>query len=217
MKKILTILILAVFVTLGCSAKDIDNDRNIESDTPQEEEIVENVDSNVEDNTSDDDVMEKDSPSELSVNFTSYENKAVGYKILIPEKWYWQHFMKSQIKAAGGNDSVDDYLVTDKNPLVGLGSEYLGQIVVEKSSFSLDDLSADKKDFSSREVTVAGQKATRYEMQTNGDHALFPNRKLIEYHLSRNDATFRLIYISNDNMENETIFEKMVESFSFSN
>jgi hypothetical protein len=150
---------------------------------------------------------EKDTQKTTDYEYVLYENKAIGYSIMRPDGWYWQHFMKSDLEAAGSNELIDDYVVLDKSGITGLDSEYLGQIVIEKSRMSLEDLAKDKKEYASKEVTIDGQEAMRYELETD--------KKLIEYHFVKDGATFRLYYISNDNQENEVVFEKIVKSFSF--
>ena len=132
----------------------------------------------------------------------------MGYTIMRPDNWYWQHFMKNNLTAAGTNELIDDYFISDKNALIGLGSEYLGQIVIEKSRFDLEELKKNMTGYASKQITVAGQPATRFEIQTN-------ENKMIEYHFEKGEQTFRLMYVSSDLPQNQSIFEAVVKSFTF--
>jgi hypothetical protein len=114
--------------------------------------------------------------------------------------------MKNEIVSASNNELIDDYLIIDEVPLLGLGSEYLGRIVVEKSKLDLES-AMDKS--TSRKVNINGENAVRFELKTD-------STKMIEYHLIKNGSTFRLIYnMSSSNEKNEAIFEKVANSFSF--
>ncbi len=224
-KTFLLLLIVPLLMGAGCASKNTEGDQKPVADmtvsnfeeclaagNPAMEShprqcmhegvtYTENIDKDVSDKKN---IVVED----LDVTFSPYENKAIGYTINIPDNWYWQHFMKHQISAAGGNELIDDYLIVDKNALLGLGSEFLGQIVVEKSTMSLANLAKDKTSYNKKDITVAGMPATRFELETE-------DSKMIEYHLDKDGQTFRLMYVSSDLPANEKIFELMVKSFSF--
>jgi hypothetical protein len=202
MKKVLLILfIFPLLMGAACSSKD----------TKKSEELNTNEELKLEEKQV---VVEENVIEPSNQTYTLYENKAIGYKVLRPDGWYWQHFMKADLKMTGVNELIDDYLIIDKNVIKGLGSEYLGEIVIGKSRMSLEELAKQKNGYNSRETTVAGLAATRFEIQTSEDN-LFPNRKIIEYYLVKNNETFILSYMSSDDKSGEAIFEKVVASFSF--
>ncbi|MBT4209891.1 MAG: hypothetical protein HOE19_03190 [Candidatus Komeilibacteria bacterium] len=197
MKKILlSLFVLTFLMGAACSSKVVDEFEKAEDTITEAEEVKDLI--------KDHNLAITDDEEE----YVLYENKAMGYTVMRPDGWYWQHFMKSDIETAGSNELIDDYLIIDKDGLMGLMSEYLGQIVIEKSRISLEDLAKDKDDYITKEITVAGQAATRFEIQTD-------DKKMIEYHLVKGDVTYRLLYVSNDNEASEAIFEKVVKSFSF--
>lgn len=150
----------------------------------------------------------------VGLSFVTYTNRAVGYTILRPNNWYWRHYIASEINHL--NPSVVDYFITDDKPLSGLGSGYLGQIVIEVSTRELSDYAAEVSNFSSRETIVAGVPAVRYEgekLNQNGELM-----RVVEYHFRYNDRTFRIIYNNSTKNNNEqTVFEQVVSSFKFSN
>lgn len=208
-KTLLLLIIFPLLIGAGCTSQNVQNEENTNTN-----EAMEQNNEPAEDNkVAEDDSIIVDNSNVVVVDiddlsFSQYENKAIGYTIQIPDKWYWQHFMKNELTSAGVNDQIDDYLIVDKNPLVGFGSEYLGQIVVEKSTMNLDNLAKDKTDYDKKTVTIAGQSAVRFE--SKGD-----NDKIIEYHFEKDKQSFRLIYTAGAMPQNENIFEAMVKSFSF--
>jgi len=201
MKKILFfILLIPLLMGAACTSKSISIEDEQSPVVNQESEEVTTPAENV------DDVPKNNVMEETDINYTSYENKAMGYTVLIPEKWYWQHFMKNELTTAGTNELIDDYLIMDKVPLLGLGSEYLGKIVIEKSKLNLAKVEALMNEYNTRELTINGQNAKRFELQTDESN-YFPNTKMIEYHLEKNDTTYRLIYhMFNSDEQNEAIF-----------
>jgi|ETN02SMinimDraft_2_1059926.scaffolds.fasta_scaffold35925_2 hypothetical protein len=139
--------------------------------------------------------------------FVSYTNKSMGYTVSRPDKWYWQHFHKSEI---GENSPVDDYLVMDRSPLIGLGTEYLGRIVVEVSKRSLSDFYDSVSAGTKTSATISGVSTTRYEGERN-------DSSYIEYQFVTNGKTYRIIYTNNNTTnEEEQIFEFFAKSFSLS-
>ncbi|MFA6307659.1 MAG: hypothetical protein WCS88_03110 [Patescibacteria group bacterium] len=208
MKKILLfVLFVPLLIGAACTAK---NTANINTNEDDSATINVNENSNTDSEVIDSDNLQNNDVTDgTEINYQSYENKAIGYKILIPEKWYWRHFMKNELTKAGLNEAIDDYLILDKVPLLGLGSQYLGRIVVEKSSFDLAELKKDMSAYASKDVNIAGQSATRFELQTS-------DTKTIQYLFTKGDMTFRIIYqMLDSDAKNEAIFEKVVNSFSF--
>ncbi|MFA6466468.1 MAG: hypothetical protein WCV71_01255 [Patescibacteria group bacterium] len=199
-KSLLILFIFPLLIGAACTSKDVQ--KSEELNTNEEPKLEEKQ------------VVEENIIEPSNQTYTLYENKAIGYKVLRPDGWYWRHFMKADLKTAGVNELIDDYLIIDKNIIKGLGSEYLGEIVIGKSRMNLEELAKQKNGYSTREATVAGLAATRFEIQTSEDN-LFPNRKIVEYHLLKNDETFVLSYMSSDDKTGEAIFEKVVASFSF--
>lgn len=146
------------------------------------------------------------------VVFVDYENRAVGYRILRPDKWYWQHLIRSEIGDA--SPLVDDYFMADRNPLPQLGSEYLGMIVIEVSRRNSADIAPNLEGFTKTEATVGGQTATHYAGVR--DNQVVANQTWIEYQSTRNGRLFRFIYAnSNTNPADEAAFEEVVKSFTF--
>ena len=205
MKKVLLfILLVLLLMGAGCSSKYDQENQPLDTD--------QSVDNNeVEDVVEEDDIM-----GDVFDDYVLYENKAIGYTILRPDGWYWQHFMKADINTVNSSGLIDDYLVLDQTPIIGLGTEYLGRIVVEQSRMDIADLKKNMGEYTSQEVTINGQTATRFELQTDENH-YFPNTKRIEYHLVKNDKIFRLIYhMADSDKFNEDIFTTMVLSFTWS-
>lgn len=146
------------------------------------------------------------------VTFVDYENRAVGYRIRRPDKWHWQHLIRSEIGDA--SPLVDDYFMADRNPLPQLGGEYLGMIVIEVSRRDLTDIAASLEGFTKTEATVGGQTATHYAGVR--DNQVVANQTWIEYQFSRGGRLFRLIYAnSNTTPVDEAAFEEVVKSFAF--
>lgn len=211
MKKFLFILIaIPLLMGAGCTSK------NTNDETDNNSAVESSSDNDIE---ADNDKMENKQDEETSkteIKYNLYENKAMGYTILIPEKWYWQHFMKNEIDS----EKIDDYLAVDKDGITPLGSERIAKILVEKSSMGLDDLTEGMDGYSKTQKTVAGVSAARYEKQFGEDNEMYPNSKIVQYHLEKNGQTYRLIFnsegtVKEDIAEYETIFEEMVKSFSF--
>lgn len=163
-------------------------------------------------------VLELVEPSELGdgevggVEFVQYTNKTLGYKIDRPDKWYWQHLIQRDLGEA--MPEVDDLFVTDPNPLPSLGTEYLGRIVIEVSRRSLADLEKNYSDLTSSAVTVGGISATKYEGVRSNE--MVENQKYITYLFQKEGKTYRIAYTKlNSTTEDEEVFERVVESFSF--
>lgn len=146
-------------------------------------------------------------PADVSgVVFVKYENKAMGYVIDRPDKWYWRHYLKSQIQEQVPD--VDDYFISDPAPLGGLGSEYLGRIVIEASRLDLSEYADEVAGFASREATVAGEPATRYAGERDGS-------AVIEYQFSHGDYTYRLRYQAPVGVDQAAVFERVASSLKF--
>lgn len=144
--------------------------------------------------------------------FILYTNQAVGYSVLRPDNWYWRHYIANEI----GSASADDYFITDPNPLPGLGSEHLGQIVIEVSKRPLTDFADGVQSLTKRSVTVAGIAATRYDGTRTTEQA--GEQKVIEYQFTNQARSYRLIYVNAvASQDQEDIFEQVVAGFSWSN
>ncbi|MBI5071541.1 hypothetical protein HZB93_01455 [Candidatus Falkowbacteria bacterium] len=146
------------------------------------------------------------------VEFVEYVNKSVGYKIVRPDGWYWQHFIEREISEA--MPGVFDLFVTDPNPLPGFGTGYLGRIVIEVSERSMDELARNVSDLTSSAVTVGGISATKYEgVRTN---EMVENQKVIAYHFQKDGKTYRIVYTKiNSTSEEEAVFQRVVDSLTF--
>src|SRR3989344_3487666 len=117
----------------------------------------------------------------VGVKFVAYENRAQWYSVLRPDNWYWRHYIKNEI--GGSNKGVVDYFITDSKPLLGLGSEYLGQIVIEVSERPLADYADAVGGLTKSEVTVGGESASRYEgTRQNAGGA---GQAVVEYQFSK--------------------------------
>lgn len=140
----------------------------------------------------------------------AYTNKAVGYSVRRPDKWYWRHYTRGEI---GDSDpGVDDYFIADPNPLVGLGGEYLGRIVIAVYGRPLSDFADAVRGFSASPVKVDGIEAVRYAGLQN--NLVVSNQKVIEYQFAYNDRSLRIVYtMRNSSEEDEVVFEKVVSSF----
>ena len=148
----------------------------------------------------------------LTIQFVDYENRAVGYRIQRPDKWYWQHLIRSEIGEQ--NPVVDDYFITDRNPLPQLGSEYLGMIVIEVSRRDPADIAPSLEGFEKTTARVGDESATRFEGVR--DNQLITNQKWIEYHFTRDNRLFRFMYAQSDATPADiAVFEEVVKSFTF--
>lgn len=148
----------------------------------------------------------------VGVKFVAYENRVQGYTILRPDNWYWRHYIKNEI--TGSNEGVVDYFIIDSKPLPGLGSEYLGQIVIEVSERPLADYADAVGGLTKSVATVGGESASRYagkRQNAGGD-----GQAVVEYQFSTAGKTFRLILVTPAaSASAEDIFEQVVASFKF--
>lgn len=147
---------------------------------------------------------------QLGVKFVSYTNRAQGYTILRPANWYWRHYIANEIKNM--NSEVVDYFITDPNPLPGLGSEYLGKIVIEVSKRPLSDYQDSVAGLEMSEQIVGGMSAKKY----TGERISQSSEKtaVVEYQFAKGDSTWRLILIRSDEID-EKIFDQVVSSLRF--
>jgi hypothetical protein len=197
MKKIFFVLLVPLLMGAACSSPSDQESKPLDVDQSE--------------NT----VKEDNVTEGISEDYVLYENKAVGYNILRPKDWYWQHFIKADLAAAGNNELIDDYLVLDQTPIIGLRSEYLGRIVIEQSRMDLETLKNNMSEYTAQEVNINGQAAMRFELQTDENH-YFPNTKRIEYHLAKDGETLRLIYhMADSDQLNEDMFATLVNSFTW--
>lgn len=223
MKKIL--LILAAFPLLmgaSCSMQKITNNEN---NNDNSNAVVENDDNNQpsENNLTDqNDIIDDNTTAKTDLTYNSYTNKAMGYSINIPDKWYWQHFMKSDITAVGGDNQAIDYLAVDKDGITPLGSEHIGKIMIIASSLSPEDIAKnmESQDYSKTETTIDGLSTTKYEKHFGADNQMYPNSEVIKYVLEKNGQTYILSFNSETTDQKnipayESVFDTMVKSFSF--
>ncbi len=137
----------------------------------------------------------------------AYENRAKGYTLERPDRWYWEHRIKSQLPEG----DVSDLFRTDPKPLPGIPSETYGMIAIEVSTKNVEDIPAYLKRSPSLESSViAGISATRYE------GAISDGIRVIEYRFVRQGETYRFIYAgAASDPVGVKIFERVVESFKF--
>lgn len=148
----------------------------------------------------------------VGLSFVTYTNRAVGYTILRPDNWYWRHYIADEI--GGINPSVVDYFITDSKPLPSLGSEYLGQIVIEVSERDLGDYSEAVAGLKKSPSLVGNLPAERYEGEKTNQSG--EKMKVVEYQFRYNQRTFRLVYMGDPSSDNEkAIFDQVVSSFKF--
>lgn len=146
----------------------------------------------------------------LGVKFVSYLNKAQGYSISRPANWYWRHYIANEIKNI--NPAALDYFITDSKPLPGLGSEYLGKIVIEVSARPLSDYQAGVVGFAVTAKQVGGEAAKRYagkRVNSAGEETA-----VVEYQFVRQGKTYRII-LTGASGADQAIFEQIIGSFKF--
>lgn len=209
MKKTFIMLVLPLMLLAGCTTtteEGSEEQNNEENEVVQEEQNQEQVENNEEiENNMEEDVTEEEVPEEIATIL--YENKAIGYTISMPQNWYWRHYTKPEIKAAGGSESVDDYFIMGKEKLPALSEDYIGPIVIEKLGLSLDELKGQMENYSSQETEVAGKSAMKFEGQKDG-------KDVVIYVLDMDNMTIRFIYESKSELHKKA-FDIMVESFDF--
>jgi len=147
----------------------------------------------------------------VGVKFVAYTNKAQGYSILRPDNWYWRHYIANEIKDM--NPMVVDYFITDSNPLPGLGSEYLGKIVIEVSQLDLSQYAKPVSGLVRSDSFVGQVVAKRFageRVNQSGE-----KQKVVEYQFSYKEKSYRLILNSGASMDDQAIFEQVVSSFKF--
>lgn len=158
------------------------------------------------------DDLTADSQEMDGLTFVPYVNRSVGYTIDRPNRWYWRHYIKSQIGA--GYPHVEDYFMTSSKPLPGLSADILGQIVIEVSGQELNELSSGLDIFTKSEAQVGGLPAIRYEGVKKDSAG--QETKVIEYQIRRDNQSFRFIYWQILELaDSSQVFEKMVKSFTF--
>ena len=140
------------------------------------------------------------------VAFVPYENKAMGYRLERPDKWYWRHYLANEL--TGKTEGVRDYFIADPAPLLPLGSEYLGRIVVEVPNGDMAKYASAVEGFTESDATVGGESAKRFEGVRDGN-------RMIEYQFTHGGSGFRVRYQAPENAGQESVFERLVASFSF--
>jgi len=159
----------------------------------------------------DEDILQADA----EVNWLTFANRAAGYSVDYPEKWYWQHYIASQISTAG----IEDYFIADPNLLLGLQSEYLGRYVIEISDRSAEEYINDFKSGSDQVTatpkTVDGLEAQRIRGEGRPD-TLLAGWTTIFYIFEKDGKTYRLLYTMIESTpEQETQFDAFVRRFVF--
>jgi hypothetical protein len=208
-KKLLVFLMAGVLVLGGAGCAE-------EPTTPAGENQNVNQNINEEPSSSGQETIaqgEGEEPSETGgVKFASYANKSVGYTIDRPEGWYWRHYIQKEIGET--HPGIEDYFITDPNPLPRLETEYLGRMVIEVSKKSLDEIAANVSDLTSSDTTVGGVEAKKFE--GTRDNEMVKNQKVIAYHFQKDGRTFRIVYTKlNSTSEEEAVFEHLASSLTF--
>lgn len=207
MKKYLALLLLSGIIVAGCTTT---NSTNTNSSDKKKDDTVAEDDSMM--NDSKDEVMEEIKDSKTSdVKFNNYENKATGYSIDIPDNWYWRHFHQSEIGEA--NPNVIDYVFISPNKSIeGIQTESPAEIVVEVSSHELDAFKDDI--LPETAVDIVGQAGLLVKGVLSTE--MYSNYQKIEYRFSRDDKSYRILYLAPDGFDNnEEIFEQIVKSLKF--
>ncbi len=207
-KKLLFVFLVGVLVLAGAGCGEKEEAPAAGNENQNANVITANVNGSVVEL-----VEEPSEEEEVSgVKLVEYVNKSVGYTIVRPDKWYWQHFIERELGEA--MPGVSDLFVTDPNPLPGFGTGYLGRIVIEVSDRSMDELERNVSDLTSSAATVGGISATKYAgVRTN---EMVENQKVIAYHFQKDGKTYRIVYIKiNSTSEEEAVFERVVDSLSF--
>lgn len=136
----------------------------------------------------------------------AYENRAKGYTLQRPDRWYWEHLIKSQLPEG----DVTDLFRTDPKPLPGIPSETYGMIAIEVSAKNVADVPAYLKNSPSPLTSIAGISATRHE------GTVFDGIRVIEYRFVQKGETYRFSYAgAASDPAGAAIFERVVESFKF--
>jgi len=186
---------------------DEDDDAMEENDDDSVEEGEQKDDDGATEDTEDKSDKAMEDVVKGDVNFVAYENKAVGYTIQRPNNWYWDHLIKNQISASDPN--VDDYFRADRNPLPGLGTEYLGRIVIAVMQTKIADIRQGLSDLSSSSTEVDGIAAMKYD-------GVRGEQTWIEYNFEKGERTFRIFFSMNGASKTDTAaFQKVAESFKF--
>ena len=204
-KKISIILFVFSFILAGCGTSDLTNLNENTNSTDQAESDV-NINTNINTNAS----PEPQTTPAQEEDYISYTNKAIGYSLQYPKRWYWRHYIRNEI---GDRDSlVDDYFIADRDNVIDIKSENLGSIVVEVSRHELKDFFSGIENFDKKDVKVGEADASRYEGVRSVDSG--KSQKIIEYQFAKDGKTYRIIYTKVDRTQGEEqIFEKIVSSF----
>ena len=148
----------------------------------------------------------------VPVTMAAYTNKAAGYTVQKPEKWYWRHYVRSELGSKAPLE--DDLVVMHPQPLGEIDPDYLGQMSIAVSRRAISSQASPMAAPVSTASTVGGVEATRYEwvdLEKGGD------MKVIEYRLMspKKQALYIRYNKINTTPEDEKIFEDMVKSFTF--
>jgi len=201
-----TIIIIVVVVLLGYfafnySKNTVNNEEYINQDT---EQIVDQDNGDV----MDQDQHGGDTYSGGVATLVEYENRAMNYTIMRPDKWFWQHSIKSQI--IGGDEKMLDVFATDPfvTPLPSAPEN--SRISIAVYSAQPDNFDELVSNLESSQVSIAEQSATRYE------GIMGENQKVIIYAFTKGNYVFHLAYRkASSTPEEEGVFENLVSSLKF--
>lgn len=212
-------IIISAFLVSGCAPKtsttnanDITN-KNTNADIASD--LMNDSANKSDDEAMDDSKMDDHSEPMTDVSYQDYENKAIGYMIKIPNKWYWRHYHKAEI--GDTNPNVDDYLFISKtHSIESFATELPAEITIEVSDRALSDFNDGVSGLSRSVTNVGGVDAVRYQGVIND--LMLEKMKKIEYQFTHNDRTFRIIYMNaTGDSDLESVFTSIVESFHLVN
>ncbi len=152
----------------------------------------------------------KDGKPLVGITFSAYQNPAIGYTVNIPATWHWRHFHKGEL---GADAMVDDYLmISPTHSIDNLGTESPAEIIIEVSKRPLSDFV--NTSLTEISVTIGGQDGVLAKGIINNE--VFSNFQQIEYRFSKDNKTYRLVYLADSGLtNNEAVFEEIIKSFQF--
>ncbi len=204
MTRIFTILAVVSLMLVGCAQSATNGNPS----DAQDGQSTTTLDVTADDNINQPEITSgEDNPE---VQYSEYQNKALGYRLKYPSNWYWRHYIKSQL--GDFLPDIQDLFIANPTPLAGLNAEILGQLVVAVSDKNLEELAIGLSDLTKTETQVANQPARRYEGLRPG------NLKTIEYHFKNGDKFYRIIYNKVDGgTVDEEVMVELIKDFGFVN
>ncbi|MDX9893183.1 MAG: hypothetical protein RB292_02100 [Patescibacteria group bacterium] len=204
MTRIFTTLAVVSLILVGCT-------QPVANDNPsgvQDSQPATALDVTADDSISQPEITPgQDNPE---VQYSEYQNKALGYRLKYPSSWYWRHYIKNQL----GNSlpDIQDLFIANPTPLADLNAEILGRLVVAVSDKNLEELTIGLSDLAKTETQAAGQPARRYEGLKPG------NLKTIEYYFNNGDKFYRIVYNKVDSSAvDEQVMTELIKDFGFVN